>query len=184
MTTKDLTTLDMEIILMKHFDFVRKIIVPNVTDMSGLVEFETDLLILSKSNYATGIEIKISKSDLLNDLKKRQYGKYFTKDADNLTQKCKKYYSAFKYFYYAVPDFLVEEAKKVIHPFCGILSIEINDYEFFTKSEFKVREEIKVNEVRKPKFLNNNRWNDKQVNHLLRLGNMRVYALKNRLNLV
>lgn len=63
-----ITTLDMEIVLMEYFGVNRNIIVPNVS--WGLNLHECDLLIFSKSGYATEVEIKISKQDLLKDKNK------------------------------------------------------------------------------------------------------------------
>lgn len=159
-----MTTIEMEVILMKYFNFLTNTIVPNVTRNSGLVKFETDLLVLSKSNYATGVEIKISKADLLNDLKKAQYGTPSTKGE---VEWLKKYwYSEFKHFYYAVPSDLVEIADKTIHPFCGLISISENK---------------KVSIIRKPKLIKNYRWTDKEKDKLVRLGCLRVYNLKKNL---
>ena len=65
-------TLDMEIAVMKHFDIVQNLIVPNISwGISGL--HECDILSLSKAGYATEIEIKISKADLMSD-KKKEHG--------------------------------------------------------------------------------------------------------------
>jgi hypothetical protein len=59
----------MEIRLAEYFDFRANLIVPNVS--WGLINHECDLLILSKAGYASEIEIKISRSDLLADKKKK-----------------------------------------------------------------------------------------------------------------
>ena len=52
------TTNEIIIALMKEYDFRQNIIVPNVSNMMRLVPFETDLIVLTKSNYAIGFEIK------------------------------------------------------------------------------------------------------------------------------
>lgn len=69
-------TIDIELAIFGLYDVRKHIIVPNVSDMMGLVPFETDILILTQSSYATGFEIKVSKADLLADLKKKQYTKF------------------------------------------------------------------------------------------------------------
>ncbi len=51
--------------LVRYYDPRRNLIVPNVSWGMGM--HECDLLILSKSGYATEIEIKISRGDLLKD---------------------------------------------------------------------------------------------------------------------
>ena len=163
---EELTTLQMEIILMKYFDFRRKIIVPNLTDMSLLVKFETDLLVLSKSNYATGVEIKVSKSDLKNDLKKKQYGKYLRNQNEEVYKEL--YYKPFKYFYYAVPKHLTNDTLKTVHSFCGVLSVDV------------VNGKPRVKEERKPKLIFNKKWSQAKVMNLLRLGTMRIYKYKNK----
>ena len=62
-----ITTLEMETLLMNHFNYLQNIIVPNVSNGIFHKEHgwlhECDLLVLSKANYATEIEIKISKAD-------------------------------------------------------------------------------------------------------------------------
>lgn len=63
------TCKEIEIAVAKHFGILNHIIVPNVS--FGFLNYEADLLIVSKSGYAWEIEIKISKSDLLRDAKKR-----------------------------------------------------------------------------------------------------------------
>jgi hypothetical protein len=66
-----MTTLDIEIAVMRFFGIRRNLIVPNISWGMGL--HECDLLILSKSGYASEVEIKISRSDLLADLKKEHH---------------------------------------------------------------------------------------------------------------
>ena len=53
-------TIEMEVALMKHFGIRQNIIVPNVS--WSFLNYEADLVVLTKSNYATEIEIKISKA--------------------------------------------------------------------------------------------------------------------------
>ena len=61
-------TLDIEIKMMQHLNIRQNIIVPNVSwgmYIGGKIMHECDLLMLSSSGYATEIDIKVSKSDLL-----------------------------------------------------------------------------------------------------------------------
>ena len=156
-----MTTLEVEIALMNHFDIRRNLIVPNITDWSALnIRFETDLLVLSKSNYATGIEIKVSKSDLKNDLKKKQWR------IDNHFNRT-HFFKPFKYFYYAVPDYLKDEALKQIPEWCGLITVYNGDYET----------EI----TRNPQLLNKNKWTEQQRYQLARLGAMRILSLKTKI---
>ena len=65
-----MTTLEIEIALMEHFNVRQNSIVPNIS--WGIANLhECDILVLSKSNYATEVEIKISKSGLLKDKEKK-----------------------------------------------------------------------------------------------------------------
>ena len=169
--------LDIEIGLMQHFNFRQNIIVTNVSDSSFLVPFETDMVVLTKSNLAYGIEIKVSKSDLKADLKKRQFALF------NVVREGKKgvdrWYSRFKYFYYAVPSDLVEEALKIVPPFCGVLSIRKIQY---PQSYIPDYITYKVVEKRKPERISCQKWTDSERLKLAHLGAMRIYALKNRQN--
>jgi hypothetical protein len=80
-----MTTLEIEIALLKHFDFTQKLILPRISFGAGI--HECDILVMSKSGYATEIEIKISVADLKKDLNKKH-----THNSDKI-----------KYFYYAIP---------------------------------------------------------------------------------
>lgn len=78
--------IDIELAIFRLYDIRQHIIVPNVSDQMCLVPFETDMLVLTQSGYATGFEIKVSKSDLLADLKKKQYTKFKDKENGSLLQ--------------------------------------------------------------------------------------------------
>lgn len=78
------------------FDKRSSVIVPNIS--WGMLPYEADLIGISKSGQVTEVEIKRSISDLRADYKKDH-----RHDAPCVT-----------YFYYCVPECLVEQAKKVI----------------------------------------------------------------------
>ena len=78
------------------FDQRSSVIVPNIS--WGMLPYEADLIGISKSGQVTEVEIKRSLSDLRADYKKGH-----RHDAPCVT-----------YFYYCVPESLVEQAKKVI----------------------------------------------------------------------
>lgn len=69
-----ISTLQCEVAIMKHFGIRANLIVPNVSWEIYSLPFRTlhecDILILSNSGYATEVEIKISKADLLKDREK------------------------------------------------------------------------------------------------------------------
>ena len=161
--------IDIEIAIMQKFDIRRNLIVPNITNQMQLVGFETDMLIINGNNYATGFEIKVSKGDLKNDLKKPQYAlidvmKYGKRGMD-------RYYGKFEYFNYAVPIELKEEALAMIHPFCGL-------WVFEKKSSGKNT----FVEVRKPKKISDYKWTDKNKYAIARLGSMRILGLFKKIN--
>jgi hypothetical protein len=161
-------TIEVEIALLKYFDIRRNLIVTNVSDFSGLTLFESDLLVLSKSGYASTVEIKVSKADLKNDLKKKHI-----KILDHPTHSdnfIERYYKPFRYFYYAVPLELKEFAIDQIPDFAGLLTIQDND---------RWSETRRTVELVKPcKQLYKTKWTEEQRYQLSRLGAMRVLTLK------
>jgi hypothetical protein len=157
--------LDLEIAIMHKFNIRQNLIVPNVTDMSWLVAFETDMLVLTPSGYAHGFEIKISKSDLLADFKKKQHIN-IDKTLSNGKKGMDHYFGKFKYFSYVVPEFLKEDALNTIPKFCGL----------YVCIDYNTRHIIK--EIRSPKKLYNYKWSYEQKYQLARLGAMRIYGLK------
>jgi hypothetical protein len=63
------TCKEIELAVAKWFGVRRYVMVPNVS--WGLLPYEADILALTKSGYLWEIEIKVSRSDLLRDGKKR-----------------------------------------------------------------------------------------------------------------
>ena len=159
-----MTTLEVELHLMKHFDFRQNLIIPNVTYASRLVKFETDLLILSKSNYAHGIEIKVSLSDFKKDFEKKHI-QYIDMDME-------RYFKPLRFFSYAFPENLLDFAKENVDERFGLFSIRkvVRDY----------GERVFVDEVRKPKTLFFNKWTNENRMKLMHLGCMRIYNLKRK----
>jgi hypothetical protein len=171
-----MTTLRMEIALMVYFDIRKNLVIPNVTRMSGLAAFETDMLVLSKSGFATGVEIKVSKSDLKNDIKKRQWRKW---DDGSWQQKnhYKSYFGTLKYFYYAVPVSLVEAVVDQVPPWCGILIIDDNTV--YSNNVSRV-DYVKVH--REPVKLFDTKWSEEKKYKLARLGALRILKYKKKAN--
>ena len=163
-----MTTAKMEILLMNYFDIRINLIVPCVSNLSGLTLFEIDLLILSKSKYATAIEIKISKADLKNDLKKSHI-KRINNNNPGYDIDFNHYYKNLKHFYYAVPEELKEDALNQIPSWSGLLIAK------------KYLERYHIVEIRKPKLLFNTKWTDEMRYQLARLGTMRILNLKEKL---
>lgn len=123
-------TIEAEIALMREFKFQQNIVIPNVTVMSGLVGFEADILSLTKAGYATAVEIKVSKADLKNDLKKRHIKNVMGvkpvkgESSSWYYKSMEDYYGNLKHFYYAVPKKLKDDALNQIPSFAGLFVFE------------------------------------------------------------
>ena len=164
-------TLELEIAVMKSFDFKRNIIIPNITANNGVLGFETDMLIISKNGYAHGLELKVSKSDLKNDLKKNHWISVAVDEAKAINL----YFKKLKYFSYAIPKELTDEVMRQVPLFCGI-------YEVSKGVDFFENEYTSVREIRKPKTLNSYKFTDKELLKISHLGCMRAFTLKQNIN--
>ena len=132
--------------------------VPNVFWGIGL-NYECDLIILTPSNYAKEIEIKISKADLLIDKKKKNYHNS----------------SIFKELYFAVPEKLQEIALKEIPANAGLFVVSEKSYK--NKIYYNVKEIKKARKKTIPY-----KWTQEERLKLASLGAMRILGLKNKLN--
>lgn len=83
-----ITSAEIELAIANHLGIRTHLIIPNIS--WGLGVHECDLLVLSKSGYATEVEIKVSASDLKADTQKGH------------GHKSKK----IKYLYFAIPSYL------------------------------------------------------------------------------
>lgn len=164
-------TIDVEIAIIKHFNPRQNIIVPNVSWGLWNKEYkslhECDVLILSKTGYATEVEIKVSKADLLKDGNKRHCHTH------NLIRR----------FYFAVPDELKEIALVSIPVNAGLLVVE--NYEkviYIPWGGSKMIPAVRVGHIRKPQINTKAvKWTDKQRYQLTRLGTMRILGLKEKI---
>jgi len=160
-----ISTLEMEVSLMNYYGVQQDILVPNVT---AFFRHEVDILKVTPAGYATEIEIKISKADLKKDAEKKH------KHESNLL----------KYFYFAVPDYLVEFALLNIPDRAGLLSVSrvkragyrasINIYYDVPPIRVHVIREAKKNPIAL-------KWSEEQVKKLLRIGVMRILGLKRKI---
>lgn len=160
---RKMKTIEIEVALMMHYGIRQNIIVPNVYwGIDGLY-YECDIVKLTMSNYATEIEIKVSKSDLLKD-KEKMHG-----HISNL----------FKYLYFAVPEELVDIALSEIPQRAGLFSVSRYKRQYTWE---KMPYNYIVTEVRKPqKNKGCHKWTDEQRHKLAKLGAMRILALKKKL---
>ena len=145
---------------MQHLNVRQNIIVPNVgwgMFVGYKIMHECDLLSLSSSGYATEIEIKVSKHNLLKDKEKRHNHEhhYIT----NL--------------YFAVPIELKDIAINCIPKRAGLYVLSKNksdDWIYVTKEKKAIR--------RNPAI----KWSEKDRFQLAKLGTMRILGLKRNLN--
>lgn len=107
-TIKDpvLTCLDIEVCVARHFDYRRNLIVPNVYWGLGF-RHECDVLVMTDAGFLTEIEIKTSRADLKNDLKKIHGHR-----SDKIRRQ-----------FFAVPEKLVSTAQEILDTKWGILKV-------------------------------------------------------------
>jgi hypothetical protein len=166
----NISCLDIELAIMHEFDFRQNIIVPNITTLSYILPFETDMLVLTKNGYAYGFEIKISKSDLKADFKKPQHSKI--NQMHNGKTGLEMYYGKYKYFYYAVPEHLKEYALEIIPEFCGLWVLNKPEYPLMKR----------FYQVKEPRKLFDYKWSNAHRYEVARLGAMRIYTLKSNIS--
>ena len=147
--SKGLKTIDLVIALSSHFEFTRTLIVPNVS--SGANIHECDLIILSKSGYATEVEIKVSLSDLKKD-KKKKHG--------HIDKRIKQ-------LYFAVPEHLLPIDEHIPER-AGVISV------------YRFRDTVRCRVVKSALLSPAKKWSEEERYNLARLGSMRIWALKKR----
>ena len=152
-----MTSAEIELAVVRYFDARRNMIVPNVTWGFGL-NYECDLLMLSASGYVTEIEIKVSRSDLLADKKKRKHRLWESGYSSGKR--------IIKYFYFAIPDQL-ESSISDVPERAGVIIVDGHG---------------RCTTVRKP-IMNRDarKATDAQRIHLGHLAAMRIWNLKNKL---
>ena len=159
--TEKISTLEMEIALMIWVGILRNTVVPNV--FWSFFNHEVDLLSVTKSGYATEIEIKISKSDLKKDADKPHHHNS----------------NMIKYFYFAVPDYLEEFAMEHIPERAGLLTVSKTKRTqcggWYSKPSYYVKKvrHAKIGTVVK-------KWTDADMLKLNKLGTLRILGLKKK----
>lgn len=144
---------DIELALVRYYDFRRNFIIPNVS--FGLwFSHEIDLLVVSEARYAIEIEIKISLSDLRAEKKK-----YHNHESQKIRQ-----------FFFAVPEKLQDRALGLIPERAGLFVIRTQKY---GDNEAVIVKQAKINPSRK--------LNDEEYLKLGKLAAMRIWSLKKRM---
>lgn len=157
-------TLDMEVAVSNYFSPRQNLIVPNVS--WGMFRHEVDLCVLSPAGYAREIEIKVSRSDLIKDKEKRH-----GHDEPMI-----------KYLYFAIPEHLEKDIEHIPER-AGVLIVKWNK-PFKAYGYTNTRMEAgwwSCKKVREPKIQYNRKWLEHEYNSLLRLGAMRIWGLKEKL---
>lgn len=129
------------------------VVVPNVS-WGWNLNYEADLIVISKANICTEIEIKISKADFDADKNK---GKW-VRPQDPRIQK----------FYFAVPEELVEHVLANSKPEQGVISVSIHPKYRLPQSKI-VRKAVLRPNTRKPR--------EAELQKILHLGNMRYWSI-------
>lgn len=146
-------SLDIEIAVMVYLGTRANLIVPNVS--YGMDLHECDILSLSRSGYATEVEIKVSYHDLLKD-KEKWHGHHDKKIAQ---------------LFFAVPELLEGRALNVIPERAGL---------FVAKKVYEgLVEIVQVKGCQRNE--NALKWTDEERCKLARLGTMRILKLKEKI---
>jgi hypothetical protein len=155
-----ITTAEMEVSIAKYFGIRKHIIVPNLSwGFDGI--HECDLFFIRKGRYAFEVEIKRTKADLLADFKK--YHNHVDRK-NRIVQ-----------LYYAIPKELLSTCEEHIPEQFGILIVE--KYESYGKyyDHTSMYREAKRKTGAK-------RLTENEVLKAARLGCMRIWSLKEKLN--
>lgn len=149
------TTNEMEVAIAKHFGVRSHIIVPNVS--WGFFNHELDMFLIRKSGYGFEVEIKRSVSDFRADFNKK-HGHVDKKN--RIVQ-----------LYYAFPEELFHKLEKDVPLDCGIISVATygNNHMARVRREATRRKGARA-------------LTDKEIAKITRLGVMRIWSLKDKLN--
>lgn len=154
----NISLLEMEISISNLFDVRKNIIVPNIS--WGIDIHECDLFIVRNTGYCIEVEIKRSKQDLKKDFEKV----HAHKDKHN----------RIKEFYFALPDYLYESCKELIGDNGLIL---VSKWKSNKKTYIKAKIHTKSKSDNSARKLT-----DIEILKVLKLGIMRVWKLKEKLN--
>ena len=141
------TTKEIEIAIARYFNTRKNVIVPNAS--WGIFKYELDLCILNTNMFASEVEIKISKSDLKADSKKKHH---HDKNGNYI-----------KYLWFAMPK-KMKGCEEFVPENAGILYVNIDGH---------------VSVFRKPTANKNaKKWTYENAFKLARLGTLRIWNLK------
>lgn len=157
-----------EVAIANYFDVRKNLIVPNISWGAGL--HECDLLIITKSGYATEVEIKVSKADLKKDFKKGH---------NHIDERIKA-------LFYAVPEKLLPIALELVPDTAGIFVCKWREEVIYyegTINEWRTPARAVAVLVRNANPTHKFRaMNPEEINNIMRLGCMRIFSLKDKIN--
>lgn len=144
-----LKTPELELLVAEFFNVRTKLIIPNVF-WGFNMNYEADLVVVTKSKYAYEVELKVSK----NDLKK-----------DHLKRNCHND-KRFKRLYFAMPEDIYDE--NMVPETAGVLLAKYFKGKWY------------LSEKRKPKDRKTKPLSDKEYMKLLHLLATRVWSMKKK----
>ena len=153
-------TPELELLVVDYFGIRTHLIVPNVFWGFGL-DYEADLVVVTRAKCAYEVELKVSRADLIADSKKRIHHNG----------------SMFKGLWFAMPDPIYNPA--LVPERAGVLLV----YDHEWNCPYTGKKQITENQVRierKPQ-LTNVKLTDAQYIKLLELMAMRTWKLKSKL---
>jgi hypothetical protein len=164
-----ISLIEIELAIARHYGTREHIIVPNISWGFDYIH-ECDMFIVKKSGYAVEVEIKRSKSDLLNDFKKTHHHKS----------------NKIREFFYAIPKDNLDEWSKLIPKHAGIIAYEKYEEEIWDRKMHKWTDKTKwVTRARRIRDAEINKSAMKLTTEeqlkIARLGCLRIWNLKQKL---
>ena len=162
-TTKPkISTAEMEVAIARYFGYRTHIVVPNLS--WGFFSHECDLFLIRKSGYGFEVEIKRSKSDMMADFKKN-HGHVDRRN--RIVQ-----------LYYAFPKELLPKVEDLVPKDCGIITVEYygdgdNSYRGYARMHREAKRKKGAKRLTQAEQLK-----------IARLGTLRIWTLKEKLNLI
>jgi len=138
----------------------QNICIPN---SNGILSWEADLLILTKSDYLTEVEIKVSAADFRRDEKTKR-GKYATLTTGDEHRWFKHWgekhppiresrgTNKVRQFYFAFPRDVYERIKDEVPEWAGVIVVDPHTYKWWDKTNRSL-DWFKAEIIRKPKAL-------------------------------
>lgn len=159
---------EIEVAVARHYGTREHIIVPNVSWGFDYIH-ECDVFIIKRNGYAVEVEIKRTKSDLLNDFHKVHHHK-----SDKVRE-----------FFYAIPKDKVDEWSKLIPKHAGIIVYEKRQEDVWDKKRRTWNGKKWVTRARRIRDAEINKNAHKLTTEeqlkVARLGTLRIWNLKEKL---